>query len=116
MTFNITRTLYSEERFEKTKAINKCIYICILDSIDENNLDEAIKIVKTFSSKEFMQLLLKEDIFYDLPVYHSLILKGINNKYLLLYFIIYIKICNIYIYIYFLISIKFLICIFNILK
>jgi len=80
--FDISKTLYSEERFESSRAINKGIYLGISKSVDDKNIDEAVKVLKTFSSKEFMQLLLKEDIFYDLPAYRSLILEDdtIDNK------------------------------------
>ena len=79
-TVGITKTLYSDERSESSRAINKGVYICVTMSNKEEDLDEAIEVVKTFSSKDFMQHLLQKDIFYDLPAYHSLILEGINNK------------------------------------
>ncbi|ORX76796.1 hypothetical protein BCR32DRAFT_271067 [Anaeromyces robustus] len=46
---------------------------------DDNNYDDAVRLVETFSSKSFMESLIGDNIFYDIPVYHSLLKDG-NEK------------------------------------
>ncbi len=79
--FGFAKTLYSDERYKSSKAVNKGVYLCISNYINEANLNAAIDVIKTFSSKEFMTQLVQKDIFYDIPAYHSLILEGINYKF-----------------------------------
>jgi len=86
--FSISKILYSEARSKGSRAINKGIYLCIPNSIgkgDENRVEKtiaAISVIKTFTEKEFMKLLIEEEIFYDIPAYSSLLQEdiGINNK------------------------------------
>jgi len=85
--FGISKMLYSEGRSEGSKAINKGIYLCIANSIgggDDNRaekIEEAISVIKTFTEKEFMKLLIEEENFYDIPAYSSLLQEdaGVNN-------------------------------------
>ncbi len=79
--FDFAKTLYSDERYKSSRAVNKGVYLCISNYNKEENLNEAIDVIKTFSSKEFMTQLVQKDIFYDIPAYHSLILEGINYKF-----------------------------------
>ncbi|ORX48903.1 hypothetical protein BCR36DRAFT_353941 [Piromyces finnis] len=80
--FQISKMVYEQNRFTNSRTINKGIYICVPSSVNENVFDEAVKVVKTFTSKEFMKQLIQEDDFYDLPVYSSLIEQdgSLNNK------------------------------------
>jgi len=81
-TFGVSKMLYSDKRFDSSRAINKGIYLCIANTSLEENFDDSLQVLETFSSKEFLQILLNEEIFYDLPVYHSLILEdnGVDNE------------------------------------
>jgi len=76
ISFGITKMVYEKARFSSSRSINKGIYLCVPSSVNENNVGEAINVVKTFSSREFMNELIQEDDFYDLPVYPSLIEEG----------------------------------------
>jgi len=82
--FKVTKVLYNGESktANQSRAINKGIYICVANSIKEENLNEAILVAETFSSKEFMKLLIEDEsnIFYDIPAYHSLINKNDENN------------------------------------
>ena len=84
-TFSIAKTLYSEERAQGSKAINKGIYLCIPGEVDGKkwvDVPKALEVLKVFSSKEFMINLLHYDDFYDIPAYHSLIMEdGRNYKF-----------------------------------
>jgi len=88
--FDISKTLYSDERAEESKAVNKGIYLGVVgpEEKDKNKISEkenerikqAIQVVKTFTSKEFMEKLItdineedEKERFYDLPAYKSLI-------------------------------------------
>jgi len=85
-TFAITKTLYSDDRTQDSKTINKGIYLCIPGKVDGKkwvDVPAALDVLKIFSSKEFMKNLLQYDDFYDIPAYRSLILEddgSINNK------------------------------------
>jgi len=84
--FGYTKMLYSEGRSTGSRAINKGIYICVAGDPDGKkrvDVPTATIVAQTFSSKEFMKLLLEYDEFYDIPAYHSLILEddaSINNR------------------------------------
>jgi len=80
--FGISKMLYSDDRYESSRAINKGIYICVANSVQEENFIDAILVVETFSSKAFMEYLIEDEIFYDIPVYHSLIVEdgSVNNS------------------------------------
>jgi len=84
--FGISKMLYSDERSEGSKAINKGIYLCIASTIGSNEdnkaekIEEAIAVIKTFTDKEFMKLLIEEDNFYDIPAYSSLLQEGMKMK------------------------------------
>ncbi|ORX76707.1 hypothetical protein BCR32DRAFT_248534 [Anaeromyces robustus] len=71
--FGIAKTLYSDDRYEGSRAINKGIYLCVSYSVQDSNYDDAVLLVETFSSKSFMEYLIEDNIFYDIPVYHSLL-------------------------------------------
>jgi len=75
-TFGITKTLYNDESTtsNRSRAINKGIYICVSDFIKDKDISDAIIVAKTFSDKQFMKLLVEEEeVFYDIPAYFSLI-------------------------------------------
>ncbi|ORX78249.1 hypothetical protein BCR32DRAFT_328612 [Anaeromyces robustus] len=74
--FGIAKMLYSDDRYESSRAINKGIYICVASSVQESNFNDAVLLVETFSSKSFMEYLIEANIFYDIPVYHSLLEDG----------------------------------------
>jgi len=80
----ITKTLFdgNSKTAGQSRAINKGIYMVVSSTINEADLNEAILVAKTFSSKEFMKLLIEEEeeeVFYDIPAYHSLIQEGDKN-------------------------------------
>jgi len=84
-TFGITKMLYSDDRATGSKAINKGIYICVAGDPDGKkrvDVPTALEVMRVFSSKDFMKLLLTNEDFYDIPAYHSLILEddSIDNK------------------------------------
>ncbi|KAL6636342.1 7 transmembrane sweet-taste receptor of 3 GCPR-domain-containing protein [Neocallimastix sp. 'constans'] len=75
--FGIKKMLYDKhsKTANQSRAINKGIYICVSTNSKSDYLDDSILVAKTFSEKEFMKLLIEdsENIFYDIPAYHSLI-------------------------------------------
>jgi len=82
--FGIKKMLYDKhsKTANQSRAINKGIYICVSTNSKSDYLDDSILVAKTFSEKEFMKLLIEdsENIFYDIPAYHSLIDEGIYKN------------------------------------
>jgi hypothetical protein len=84
ITFGITKTLYNNNSTTagQSRTINKGVYICVSNFVEDKNISDAIIVAKTFSDKQFMKLLIedKEEIFYDIPAYLSFIKQDNNNK------------------------------------
>jgi len=80
ITFGITKTLYNNNSTTagQSRTINKGVYICVSNFVEDKNISDAIIVAKTFSDKQFMKLLIedKEEIFYDIPAYLSFIKQG----------------------------------------
>jgi len=82
--FDKTKMLYNSnsKTAGQSRAINKGIYMCVASTAVESYISEAIVVAKTFSDREFMKLLIEdeeEEVFFDIPAYHSLIEEGDNN-------------------------------------
>jgi len=75
-TFNISKILHSE-RNKQSKAVNKGIYLGVVDSKNKETIAKSVDLIKKLTSKQYMETLIKETEFYDLPPYHSLIQNGI---------------------------------------
>jgi len=53
------------------------MYLGIPTRVSEDIFPMALEVIKTFTSKEFLQQLMNYDIFYDIPPYQSISLDGI---------------------------------------
>jgi len=77
--FNKSKILYSKKNGEDhSVAVNKSIYLGVVTK-DTENISQYVDVIRTLTSKEFMKYLIKEQNFYDLPVYSSLISKDYDN-------------------------------------
>jgi len=88
MRFKITNILYLDE-FKRTRAVNKGIYLCVTTN-DQDRIEEIVDSLILLTSREFMENLMEDVAFYEIPPYKSLISEGM--------YIIYIKIYIICIY------------------
>jgi len=80
-TFEKTKVLHSAKD-KKSRAVNKGIYLGVTTK-DKSRINEMVEVMITLTSKEFMQYLIDNVNFYDIPVYSSLFNTGkLRKKYI----------------------------------
>jgi len=81
--FKITKILYSEDKYNggSTRAVNKGIYLTVVkpkeegndNTVENNRVTQSVNVIKTITSKEFMEFLIQDEVFYDITPYGSFI-------------------------------------------
>jgi len=64
---------------DRTRVVNKGIYLCITTQSEEK-VDLLIDMIINITSKQFIQKMTEDKIFYDIPAYRSLIVND-NSEY-----------------------------------
>jgi len=81
-TFGKSKIVFADDRYgsDSPRAVNKGIYLAVVNYNNENKIAESVSVLKRLTSKNFMKSLIEEDNFFDIPVYNSLLLQGQANN------------------------------------